>query len=57
MNLYWERVTVGDVVDKSLLDYVQQEKIVLSGVQNVYVFGGDTASMSDYFLVEIEVIL
>ena len=53
INKYtWERVNVGKVVDRALMDYVVIEKTMLGRLKDVHVFRGEAGGISDHFLVE-----
>ena len=53
----WIRVADGRVVEKALMDYVLIEKGVISRLKDVHVYRGETAGMSDHYLVEARVLV
>ena len=58
LNKYtWIRVADGRVVEKALMDYVLIEKGVISRLKDVHVYRGETAGMSDHYLVEARVLV
>ena len=58
INKYtWIKVTNGRVVERALMDYVLITKRMVGRMKDVHVFRGVAAGMSDYFLVEAEVVV
>ena len=53
INKYtWERVNVGKLVDRALMDYVVIERKLFARLKDVHVFRGEAGGISDHFLVE-----
>ena len=58
INKYtWVRVANGLVVEKALMDYVLIEKRVKGRLQDVHVYRGAAAGVSDHYLVEARVVV
>ena len=53
----WRRVVHGRVVDRALMDYVLIAKSMIGRVEDVHVFRGVAAGISDHFMIEAKVVV